>query len=77
MDSCCLGNKISHTAYSFKDRIQSLLLERNVENEVVSDFIAIFENCELARYTPITNVTMQADYDKAAKTISLIDKQAR
>ncbi len=60
-----------------KDRIQSLLLERNVENEVVSDFIAIFENCELARYTPITNVTMQADYDKAAKTISLIDKQAR
>lgn len=60
-----------------KDRIESLLLERNVENEVVSDFIAIFENCELARYTPITNVTMQADYDKAAKTISLIDKQAR
>lgn len=60
-----------------KDRIQSLLLERNVENAVVSDFIAIFENCELARYTPITNVTMQADYDKAAKTISLIDKQAR
>ncbi|SEP85475.1 Oxygen tolerance [Hyunsoonleella jejuensis] len=60
-----------------KDRIQNLLLERNVENEVVNDFIAIFENCELARYTPITNVTMQEDYEKAAKTISLIDKQAR
>lgn len=60
-----------------KDRIQSLLLERNVETEVVNDFIAIFENCELARYTPITNVTMQEDYDKAAKTISLIDKQAQ
>jgi len=60
-----------------KDRIQNLLLERNVENEVVNNFIAIFENCELARYTPITNVTMQEDYEKAAKTISLIDKQAR
>ena len=60
-----------------KDKIQSLLLERNVDAQVVNDFIAIFENCELARYTPITNVTMQADYDKAAKTISLIDKQAR
>lgn len=59
-----------------KDRIQSLLLERGVETEVVNDFLAIFENCELARYTPITNVTMQADYEKAAKTISLIDKQA-
>ena len=59
-----------------KDRIQSLLLERDVETNVVHDFLAIFENCELARYTPITNVTMQADYEKAAKTISLIDKQA-
>lgn len=60
-----------------KDRIQSLLMERGVETSVVNDFIAIFENCELARYTPITNVTMQEDYRKAAKTISLIDKQAR
>ncbi|TBN02436.1 protein BatD [Hyunsoonleella flava] len=60
-----------------KDRIQSLLIERGVETDVVTDFIAIFENCELARYTPITNVTMQEDYQKAAKTISLIDKQAR
>lgn len=60
-----------------KDRIQSLLMERGVETSVVNDFIAIFENCELARYTPITNVTMQEDYQKAAKTISLIDKQAR
>ncbi|MFD2725728.1 BatD family protein [Hyunsoonleella rubra] len=60
-----------------KERIQNLLNERGIETEVVGDFIAIFENCELARYTPITNVTMQEDYDKAAKTISLIDKQAR
>ncbi|MBC3759827.1 protein BatD [Hyunsoonleella sp. SJ7] len=60
-----------------KERIQNLLNERGVEADVVGDFIAIFENCELARYTPITNVTMQEDYDKAAKTISLIDKQAR
>lgn len=60
-----------------KDRIQGLLLDRGVENEVVNEFLAIFENCELARYTPITNVTMQEDYQKAAKSISLIDKQAR
>ncbi len=60
-----------------KDRIQSLLMERNVEDDVIKDFLSIFENCELARYTPITNVTMQEDYEKAAKTISLIDKQAR
>ncbi|NRD24474.1 protein BatD [Winogradskyella litoriviva] len=60
-----------------KEKIESLLLKRHVENNVVADFISILENCELARYTPITQVTMQNDYDKAAKTISLIDKQLR
>ena len=60
-----------------KDKIENLLNERGVTNAVIADFIAIFENCELARYTPITNVTMQEDYEKAAQTISLIDKQAR
>lgn len=60
-----------------KERIENLLVERQVENKVVSDFISILENCELARYTPITQVTMQNDYDKSAKTISLIDKQMR
>lgn len=60
-----------------KDRIIKLLSKRRVEGEVIKNFVSIIENCELARYTPITTVTMQADYDKAAKTISLIDKQAR
>lgn len=60
-----------------KEKINTLLTKRQVENNVVSEFISILESCELARYTPITNVTMQNDYDKAAKTISLIDKQIR
>ena len=60
-----------------KDRIKVLLSERGVEHESIADFNSIMENCDLARYTPITAVTMQEDYNKAAKTISLIDKQAR
>ncbi|MCT4630531.1 BatD family protein [Winogradskyella sp.] len=60
-----------------KEKIETLLSERNVERSVVTDFISILESCELARYTPITQVTMENDYDKAAKTISLIDKQIR
>lgn len=59
-----------------KEVIKNLLGERKVDVQTITDFIAILENCELARYTPITIVTMQQDYDKAAKTISLIDKQA-
>lgn len=60
-----------------KDRINTLLAEKRVEATVVKDFIGILESCELARYTPIDIVTMQEDYEKAATTISLIDKQAR
>ena len=60
-----------------KDRINDLLINKQVEDSVIKDFISILESCELARYTPIDIVTMQEDYDKAAKTISLIDKQAR
>ncbi len=60
-----------------KEKIDAILNERQVKPEVISDFISILENCELARYTPITQVTMQNDYEKAAKTISLIDKQLR
>lgn len=60
-----------------KDKINSLLKGRKVDDDTIKDFIDILESCELARYTPIDIVTMQEDYDKAAKTISLIDKQAR
>ncbi|MCX7546475.1 BatD family protein [Xanthomarina sp. F1114] len=65
------------TSEMSKDRIETLLLEREVDKEVVMEFDEILENCELARYTPITNVEMQQDYSKAAKTISAIDKQIK
>ena len=60
-----------------KEIIQSLLTERNVDLTVVSEFIYILENCELARYTPITHVTMQNDYEKSVITIAAIDKKIR
>jgi hypothetical protein len=60
-----------------KDKINNLLKEKQVDEEVIKGFVVILESCELARYTPIDIVTMQEDYEKAAKTISLIDKQAR
>ncbi len=60
-----------------KDRIQKLLTKRQVDETLISDFITILDSCELARYTPFSEVTMQHDYDKAAKTISVIDKQIK
>jgi hypothetical protein len=58
-----------------KEKIEEILIERQVYAPTVKEFISILENCELARYTPITNVEMQQDYDKAASTISIIDKE--
>lgn len=60
-----------------KDRITEILTDRQVEANTVSEFVSILKNCELARYTPITQVEMQQDYNKASKTISIIDKQIR
>src|SRR5690606_7528702 len=45
-----------------KDRIHKLLLKRQVDESVVADFLTILDSCELARYTPFSEVTMQHDY---------------
>ncbi|MEY8849648.1 BatD family protein [Psychroserpens sp. XS_ASV72] len=60
-----------------KEKIQGLLAERQVNSETIKAFINILEHCELARYTPITNVEMQQDYEKAVQTVSVIDKELR
>ncbi|MDU8884789.1 BatD family protein [Yeosuana sp. MJ-SS3] len=60
-----------------KEKIVNLLTEKQINKETISEFMGLLKNCELARYTPITQVEMQNDYDKAAKTISVIDKEIR
>jgi len=58
-----------------KEKIKDTLIARKVNEDTVNEFLSILRNCELARYTPITNVEMQQDYEKAARTISVIDKE--
>ncbi len=58
-----------------KDRIKTLLDERNVNPITSGDFIELLATCEFARYTPSSNVTMQQDYQKAAEVISALDKE--
>lgn len=60
-----------------KDKISNLLNDKGVDEHTIKDFITILESCELARYTPIDQVEMQKDYDLAAKTITVIDKEVR
>lgn len=63
------------TSEMSKPRIAALLNEREVSQEVTNDFVKLLQSCEYARYTPASDVAMQADYDLAAQTISSIDKQ--
>ena len=60
-----------------KDKILELLTLKSVNKETVIEFVDLLKSCELARYTPFTNVEMQQDYDKAARVISIIDKQIK
>jgi hypothetical protein len=60
-----------------KERIATMLGERDVSETTVTQFIVLLKSCEFARYTPTSNVTMQQDYEHAAAVISNIDKQIR
>jgi len=68
--------KIETSDFS-KDKIQELLKEKKVNETVIIEFNSLLQSCELARYSPFTNVEMQQDYDKAARVISTIDKQIK
>ena len=65
------------TSEMSKEKISELLLSRNANDETVSEFIILTENCEYARYAPSTNVTIQKDYEKAVTIISNLEKQIK
>jgi len=58
-----------------KEHIQSLLEGKKVSDDAIVNFKKVLEICDMARYTPNTLQTMKADFEKASKAISLIDKQ--
>ncbi|SFU60229.1 Oxygen tolerance [Pustulibacterium marinum] len=58
-----------------KEKISQLLAEKDVAQEDIHEFVNLLKSCELARYSPASEVTMQQDYDKAASVITKIDKQ--
>ena len=58
-----------------KEKIEELLSQKNVTHATRNGFTALLTACELARYTPLSVVEMQNDYDKAALVINALDKQ--
>ncbi|WP_394350965.1 BatD family protein [Poritiphilus flavus] len=66
--------KIETSEFS-KDKIATLLAERQVDTATSEGFIGLLQNCEMARYSPFSDVQMQQDYNKASEVISSMDKQ--
>ncbi len=66
--------KIETSEFS-KDKITTLLIEKQVDDTTKDGFIALLKNCEMARYSPFSDVQMKQDYDKASEVISYLDKQ--
>lgn len=58
-----------------KDLIRNLLTTKGSEQATQNAFLELLTSCELARYTPLSSVDMKNDYNKAANTISQLDKQ--
>lgn len=63
------------TSEMSKLNIESLLLSNNANKNSVLDFINLTESCEIARYAPSTNATIQQDYKKAVLIIADLEKQ--
>ncbi|MGI9547524.1 MAG: BatD family protein [Flavobacteriaceae bacterium] len=66
--------KIETSEFS-KEKIASLLTEKNINEETIQGFMDLLQNCEMARYSPFSEVQMQQDYNKAIEVISSIDKR--
>ena len=66
--------KIETSEFS-KDKITTLLTEKSVDPTTQEGFVGLLKNCEMARYSPFSDVQMQQDYNKASEVISQLDKQ--
>ena len=53
------------------------MLSQNADEALVSEFIDVTENCELARYAPATQVSIQEDFEKAIRILSDLDKKLK
>ena len=58
-----------------KEKVTELLSLKNLSPNEINLFVAVLENCEIARYSPATDTEMQQDYNQALQVISDIDKK--
>jgi len=63
------------TADISKEKITQILEEKKVAVETISKFIEVLKSSDFARYTPVTNIEMNKEFEKAKAVIVQLDKQ--
>ena len=58
-------------------QIRNSLENRSINRKTIDALEEIFNNCQMARYTPFDHVDMEKDYLKSLDIISLIDKEIK
>lgn len=58
-----------------REKITQLLQDKKVTQTDIDNFISVLNDCDFARYTPIDNVQMHQEYEKAKQVITQLDKQ--
>lgn len=58
-----------------RDNIIEILNSKRVNNTTIKAFIGVLNDCDFARYTPITEVMMNDEFEKAKVVITALDKQ--
>ncbi|WP_372745208.1 BatD family protein [Lutibacter sp.] len=57
-----------------KEKISEILKNKGVEESTINQFVEVLNDCNFARFTPITNVEMEAEFEKAKDVITKLDK---
>lgn len=66
------------TAELSRDNARSTLLENNVNEETIDEFIKLINNCEMARFSPsMAEQPIDKQYKQAEKLIGKFEKQIR
>lgn len=60
-----------------KDNIVELLQQKNANESSITQFMALMNDCEFARYAPATDVAMNNDFDRAIEIITDLEKQLK
>ncbi len=65
------------TAEMSRENIQHLLENKGANNETVIEFLQLMNNCDRARYAPLSDNVMQQDYEKAVHLITQLEKELK